>query len=522
MLTDFSDVSQLPESPEIVIVGAGAVGLTMAVDLARRGKQVLLLEAGGRDVDGMSQNYFESAACIGRQLAGLHEARVRALGGTTNLWGGQLVRLDPIVFENRDWLGAGGWPIKGTDLDSAYERAFDLFGMQRRLEDREVWERLTITPPETGKNLEFFFTRWTPEPNFAKLFARDIARLDNLRVVANAPVVGLWSDENGKQIGVVVAHGDGKHRLRAQKLVLAHGTIEIARLLSMPLTNSSMAPWAGNPWLGRGFSDHVDAYAGKVALLDRKRFHQLFDAAVLDGLKYLPKLKLTEGAQREGSFLGIAAHFVSESANDEELIWLKGVARDLLNRKIDGRVFRGSRRIVSLTRAAIPVATRYLRHRRIYNPGEKGIRLRLTSEQIGLSRSGLRLADKADPLGMPIVEMNWQIDGAELETMASFAIAVANFLQREGLAEIDLDNHLLDRDPAFLSRADDGYHHMGMARMAASPADGVVDADLRVFGTDNLFVAGAAAFRSTGFANPTLTGVALGLRLSEALQNGKA
>jgi choline dehydrogenase-like flavoprotein len=56
-----------------------------------------------------------------------------------------------------------------------------------------------------------------------------------------------------------------------------------------------------------------------------------------------------------------------------------------------------------------------------------------------------------------------------------------------------------------------------MARMANTPAEGVVDRELKVFGTRNLYVAGAAVYPTTGFANPTFTAIALGLRLADAI-----
>ena len=53
--------------------------------------------------------------------------------------------------------------------------------------------------------------------------------------------------------------------------------------------------------------------------------------------------------------------------------------------------------------------------------------------------------------------------------------------------------------------------------MAASAADGVVDLQLKVFGTDNLYVLGAATFPSGSFANPTLTALELSVRLADHL-----
>jgi choline dehydrogenase-like flavoprotein len=166
---------------------------------------------------------------------------------------------------------------------------------------------------------------------------------------------------------------------------------------------------------------------------------------------------------------------------------------------------------------AFPMAARYLIHKRTYNPSDRGIQLRLTSEQIPLKASRLRLRPERDTLGMPLVDVDWMIDGVEIETMAQFCQIVSDFFAREKLARLELNPLLMARDKAFLGEIDDENHQMGMARMSSSPADGVVDANLCVHGSDNLYVAGAVAFPTTGFANPTLTAISLGLRLSDHL-----
>ncbi|MDH4169626.1 MAG: GMC family oxidoreductase, partial [Acidimicrobiia bacterium] len=57
------------------------------------------------------------------------------------------------------------------------------------------------------------------------------------------------------------------------------------------------------------------------------------------------------------------------------------------------------------------------------------------------------------------------------------------------------------------------HHHAGTTRMSVRPEDGVVDPRGAVHGVDNLFVAGASVFPTAGYANPTLTAMALGCRV---------
>jgi choline dehydrogenase-like flavoprotein len=84
----------------------------------------------------------------------------------------------------------------------------------------------------------------------------------------------------------------------------------------------------------------------------------------------------------------------------------------------------------------------------------------------------------------------------------------------------ELERHGLGR---VLVGADDppdpnAHHHVGTTRMHADARLGVVDADSRVHGLANLFVTGSSVFPTGGFANPTLTIVALALRLADHLE----
>lgn len=517
----WSDLQQLAGfgTPQILVVGGGAVGIMLALDLARAGRRVLLLEAGATD-PAPGNDLFHEVASVGLPFLGIDRGRFRALGGTTTKWGGQLVPVEPIAFEARPWLGEEGWPISSSDLSAAYEATLDLIGMQRRLPDEEVWRHLRVDPPATGEDLDLFLTRWLPEPNFARLFPAELAGNPNLAVVTGASVCGLTFDDGSRRVGLSVLHKGIRTRLEADHVVIANGTIEIARLLLQPLADGCTAPWATNRWLGKGFVDHVDCYAGSVHPMDQKRFHQVFDAGVVNGLKYLPKLKLSPQCQRRDQLLGVAAHFVSSSGKARQLAALKTVARNLMNRtsiEHDGFDLRRSAELLDLLART---AVRYLQHRRIYNPAEEGIRLRLTGEQIVVAESGLTLTEHFDRSGMFKGKLDWRIDGRELLTLSSFARKVTEYLQSAGLAQVQLDPLLVERDPAFIEKLEDGFHHMGMARMGSTPEDGVVDRDLKVFGTENLFVAGAAVFRSPGFANPTLTALTLAMRLSQAIKLG--
>lgn len=508
---------------DVVVVGAGAVGLSLAVEIACAGKSVILLEAGAEATPGQQPPMFHSAIARGYPLDGLDAGRARALGGTTNLWAGQLAKFEPIVFERRPWVTDVAWPLSAEELEPAYDRAFAMLGLGDRLCDEDVARRLAIDRPKGAPDLELFFTQWAPEVNFARLFHEVIRSSKQLTVVIDAPVVALSLSHDRAAVGGLTIRTSAGADLvaRAPTFVLANGTVEIARLLSVPLANGASAPWATNPRLGRGFMDHIDAYAGEVTLIDAQRFHALFDSGFVGRLKYKPKLRLSDDAQRRGRLVSAIADFVFDSAYRDDLRLLKAFARGILKGRMDSglaRTFgRDPKRVANLVRLALPMIGRYIRHRRTYNPGDRGIYLRLSTEQMPLSRSRLRLLPEIDPIGMPIAEVEWAIDGKEIHAMATLSEAVAAWLEDNGLAHIVLNEQLKARSRDFLSTIDDANHQMGMTRMATKAEEGVVDRDLKVFGARNLYVAGAAVFPTTGAVNPTLTAIALGLRLAKRL-----
>lgn len=521
MLLDFEDTGT-PDTLEadVVVIGAGAVGLSIYADLLRNGQDAILLEAGGSSLDMRSQSVIRSATNTGHFLEGLHVGRYRYLGGTTNFWAGQLIEFDPIVFEERPWLGLKGWLFGKDTLKPYYRKAMAHLGMGTALEnDEAVWQRSGITPPKLADDVDYFFTRWIKIANFAKLFQKDIQSSAG-KVVLNANAVGFAKPLNGKGHAVRIRTFDGRQgTVYGRKIVLALGTIETSRLLLLPYEDGAATPWSQNPWLGRAYIDHLDFNVGDVTPIDHDRFSNLFENMFYDGHKYNPKIKLSEKAQRERQFVGAAGAFIYSTSYKEHSDNVKLFIRSIVSGKMPSNLGKLPGHILSLWRVAVPMVYRYLRSSRMFHPKGSSIFLRITSEQVPLAESRITLKDEKDQLGVPTINVHWQVDGRELETVAYFAETVSAGLKAQGLAELTVNPLLAARDPEFLKQGDDTNHQMGGCRMGANPDDGLVDANCKVFGADDIYVAGAAVMPASGFPNCTLTSIALGLRLSEHLRS---
>ena len=210
--------------------------------------------------------------------------------------------------------------------------------------------------------------------------------------------------------------------------------------------------------------------------------------------------------------------FAFESEVSEHMVYLKQFLRAALYR----RKLTGIRDLFSnafgMARYLVPLMWKYVWDHRIFVPGTAKILLHVQSEHAPLATSRITV-DRGvlDPYGLPRVVLDWQIDGKELASLREFATLIRDALQSSGIGQLKIDEDLLDQDPNFLSKLGDTYHQAGGTRMSNSAQEGVVDKNLRVFGTENLYVAGAGVFPTTSNANTTFTAITFTTRLVDHL-----
>jgi choline dehydrogenase-like flavoprotein len=523
MILDLNHAPPPDTAHDVVIVGGGTVALLLAVLLERQGQRVLVLESGGGGFETPSQA-LNDATVVGRAHQGIAVARGRALGGTSNLWGGQLTGFVPSDFQARAGVSDAPWPIGYEELLPWYEAVAKELRLADALDEHTPQAHKLFGngfPDIPGFTL--FLTRWLKEPALARFFGERLRHSPRLTVLLHAHATGLELAPDGERIAAVrVALPDGSvTAVRGERIVLANGTIEIARLLLACASQQPQAPWAGNPWVGAGFQDHLEVRGGRVHPLDKPRFLRTFQNIVLGGHKYQPKLRLNTGGVSAEPALNVTGYFAFESSVAEHLQHLKVMARSLMRgglpRQGLGDVLRHVRGMGS---AWVPMVVQYLRHHRIYNPADRGVWLVMHAEQLPREDSRITLDPlRQDRFGVPLAALDWRIGGQpEVRAMAAFVRRAGDSLRAAGLARVEIDPLLDSEDPRVLDHATDTYHQCGGARMGHHPRDGVVDRELRVFGTSNLYVAGAAVFRTSSYANPTFTALALTARLAERLR----
>lgn len=467
---------------DLAIIGAGPAGITLARELAGRGLSIALLEAGGMDPPDAEERALYDGDVTGLPYP-LAASRQRFFGGTSNHWGGWCRPLDETDFERRDWMPLSGWPLARESIADFYRRAHDV--LEIGSSDYDAGKHVdapALLPanPESGfRNAAF---RFSPPLRFRTAFRDELDASKDVRVLLNATVTDLVHANGRVSEAAVRTLQGGAYRIRAGRFVLATGGLEVPRLLLH--TGRDDAPALGNAsgFVGRCFMEHFGYTPGY--LLTRS------------GLKYFRH----EGLDGEAIMPVLAPH-PELMRNDK----LNNCCMLLTATEPDADWPPGTLDTPGLARAMGRSAWRY--------------RVTMINEPTPNPDSRVTLSDQRDALGMRRLELDWRIRDRDLESVEKTVGHLVRWLGRAGLGRVQFSRPI---SPETTERFTGGMHHMGTARMSSDPADGVVDRSCRVHGTENLYVASSAVFSASGYSNPTLSIVALALRLADHLKESRA
>lgn len=502
------------------VIGTGAAGITCAIELVRRGKRVLLLESGGTNIENRTQALYRGDA-DGLRFCGLEEGRARILGGTTTEWGGQIMELDEDDFHPKSWVPGSGWPFEKSTLQPYYVRALELEGLRAcELDDDRVWESSGTPRPDFARDLTAKFSRWCPQPNFAKLHRQALAENSNLSVVLHANVCRfVLSDDMASVQAVVCRSLNGAEAVfAARAFVLCMGAIETVRFLMQPLAKLGEPPWNRSGLLGCHFQDHISCFVANVSQIRLSPAEAYFDYKFVDGYKYLLKICLKPELQKQLKTLNVGAT-VSRVARNEDVIASSFRTYRMLRRRKFANISPSD--FLQFLSAAPALLWHVLPYKAtplgVLGQSRAAWRLCIHCEQSPASTSRITLTDEIDALGLRRARILWQTCDLERHSIRLFLNRLRSVFADQGIATIEADPEISVEGEALTAKFRESFHHIGGTRMANSETSGVVDPNLRVFGTHNLYVCSSSVFPTGGIANPTHTIIALAARLAEHL-----
>ncbi len=529
------------------IIGAGAAGITLAAELDRCGYPVLLLEAGQLEADDSLLDYYQGTANSPHPDPAQYRRIV--FGGTTGIWGGRCIPFDPIDLAERDYVANSGWPISYEELARHYPKAlqycdagaFDFSASGSLRSPLPTIGAFDGTGADgTQVVLADRIERYSLPTNFGVRYRERIQSSQNVTALFGARCLLLSRDAATGRIesAVVVDRAGRKFSVRADVFVLATGGIEVPRLLMLSDPQGA-GLGNGSDCLGRYYMCHFENTFGRIVPHGAPVVFEF--ERTTDGVYCRRQLRFCAAALQRYSLLNTAfrLHFPSYSDATHGSAVMSGIFlaksmlipeyRSILEASAESPASPASLHIRNVLTGLpqllrfsadwlfrIRLAQRKLPYTLVPN-ADGTYPLEFNSEQTPLAANRVTLADDADRHGLRRVRINWQVSDADVDAACRAFQLLRDVLRARGTCRLEFDDaRLRDR----LGRSVPlGGHHMGTARMAATQRDGVVDENCKVFDVANLYVASSAVFPTSSHANPTLTIVALAVRLAEHLRS---
>ena len=500
---------------DVCIVGGGPAGIAIATELAGYGGRIVLAESGGfaTDVETQSLNAGETVGLSYR----LSESRPRCFGGAGTHWAGNSRPIDDRIFGTRDWIPHSGWPFARSELDPYFGRARAFCGLPLGEPGVRKFVAAGGLPVAWSEPFETAIWQVSPIANFGETFRPALAKRTDLTVLLNATLLDLESGTDGNAISSARfgTLAGSRFTIDAKVYVLACGGIENARLL-LAMASPHYPTGLGNrrDLVGRFFMEHPELQLG--ALVMNRRGPQ--------GVPHT--VPATAGSLAEGFRLSDAMQ--ERSKTGDAAFWPLFATGVEAFSPPDGDMAFGPQ-IQDLSSRLAPVRP----------SGPRACTdVTISFEQSPDPESRVALAESRDAFGVPRVRLDWRLNDLDRRTFATAVSSLIRECGRQGVGRFWLRPPLRDLD---LGRPESirfdiplgdgptkanqlgtelrwGCHHMGTTRMDKDPHRGVVDDHCRVHGLANLYVAGSSVFPTAGMSNPTLTILALAMRLADHLE----
>jgi choline dehydrogenase-like flavoprotein len=509
------DARNLPDNSiiegDLCIVGAGAAGISVALDWIGTKYKVILLESGGFKYDDQVQDLYKGKG-TGQKYYPLRSSRLSMFGGTTNHWSGMCAPFDEIDFMKRDYVPGSGWPITKKDLDPYYETANEKLKLGPNRYDLEYWqkERKNLTPfPFDDKTV--WHKMWQLSPvsgsngGMSKAYKDDILSAKNIHLYTYATVVDVIANENVSSIDhLTVKNFEGKtHTVKAKHFILAGGAIQNARILLA--SNSQAKSGLGNDHdvVGRYFMEHLEIMTAELWLLKPFPTNLFSWGSDDDSPRLWCELAIAKDVQIENKILngtcGMNSLTVTDRADSPMEVW-----QDEDPRKAVDNMYKMWHSADSIANVELGGAV------------QRAYEFQTRIEQAPNPDSRITIDVEKDELGVPRANLNWALTELDKRSVRTVNYLIGREIGRTGIGRVRLKEFLRDQhDMSWPPGTGGGWHHMGTTRMGTDAATSVVDSNCRVHGIDNLYVAGSGCFVTSAAPNPTLTLVALSLRLSD-------
>jgi choline dehydrogenase-like flavoprotein len=494
---------------DICIIGAGAAGISLALEWEKSAYKVVLLEGGGFEYDDKVQELY-NGKIVGQPYYPMKSSRLHYFGGTTGHWGGMCSTFDEIDFGKRDWVDHSGWPIKLQDITPFYSRTHSILDLGPNEWDFKYWKEQNPAFEPLPLNEKVIWNKmwqFSPPTRFGTKYKDAVINAKNIHLYTYANVVNIATNENisfAKE--VTIKNYTGKqHTVKAKYFVMACCSIQNARLLLASNKQAKKGLGNDNDIVGRYFMEHPQFKSGELWLKESNPY-DLYK--VEKGTKVRAELSVSPEKQKELKVLNGTISLMPLEFSKNKISSIKMWSNDDPRKSLDSL-----KKYYTLDKRNF--FERHFMTSKIF----KAYGLITTMEQAPNPQSRVLLSNEKDSLGVPRANLDWKMCAIDKQTVRKINQLLGQQVGQAGIGRVKLADFLLDeKDDSMPEYISGGWHHIGTTRMSDNPKEGVVDADCKVHGISNLFITGASCFPTGGAVNPTYTTVAMTLRLSDHLK----
>jgi len=545
---------------EVCIIGSGPAGLTLAHEFAGQNFRVCLLESGGLELPDPGTASLSEVETMGDFKQVRPDTRNRRFGGNSSYWGIRLDEelpgtkhrpfnqeqlglrhrpLDEVDFEQREWLPYSGWAFDRSHLLPYYKRAHQVLKTSDFAYEPEDWEDAqTKRLPMVGDRVRTSMFRFSKARTFFEDYRKEIDHAHNITTYLHANAVELETDETAQTVQRVrVACLTGNQFwVNAKIVIMAAGAVENTHLLLN--SNQVQTEGLGNGFdlVGRFFMDHPLILGGTFTPSKPQLFNEtaLYDLRRVNDTPVMGALSLTDAAIRREQVLNFTTWLFPRPNRLRP-----AAAMNFLKNQMLPSFKQGSKQAPSFdcsVGTAVGAIAGFIYDKVTCKPQPFWSNLSVggwshlqpnrekaygvfevlhMTEQAPHWDNRVTLSCNLDKLGRRQVQMQTHWHEEDIHRFKRGQQIIADELARAGLGR-----YVFNRDENDMPRVDSGgaAHHIGTTRMHVDPNEGVVDANCRVHGISNLYIASSSVFPTGGYANPTLTIVALSIRIADQVK----
>lgn len=472
---------------DFVIIGAGTFGILSIYLLSKMfsKKKIIIIEKGSEKLK-KEINFYKN---IGLKHSGLKNHIYSGLGGTSNVWGGQLVEYLKQDFENENY-NQNYWGLKYQLVKKLYVELYSVFNLSKKTRKKNQ-----IIQRYKNFRIEKTYTRWLKSSNIYQ-YLKDKINLENITFLKNTQLESI-NFEKKLCKNIVCFNKTKRIIINGKKFIFCLGTFNTIKFF---LENKSNTPWNKNNNIGKYFHDHFGINVSKIKVINKKKFLNFFSTEFIDYEKYHPKLLYVNTKKK----YSISAEIRSVKSNFE-LNNFKTLFKKLTYKLNFNDLIK---LIILSLRMNIKLIIPFYHliiQKKIKPDIREKLYLYLQCQQSKPYKSNLYINNKSKFI------LNWQKNTSDMNFINEFKSSLKKYFFKNKICDLfDIKENIIDTN-----------HPSGGMIISSNKNKGVVDKNLKVWDTKNVYVTGLCVLPKSSYANSTFTAMALTLKMIKSFKYEK-